>query len=239
MPTTSAEELNTLIAGWERALVIMAHPDDPEMFCGGTIALLTRLGLQVGYVLLTSGDKGSDDRSLSDEALARRREEEQRAAAARLGVAEVVFLRHRDGELDDSFEIRREVVREIRRFRPQLVLTTDPARMYSRGVHHRDHRIAGLLVLDAVFPAARNHRYFPELLAEGWEPHVVKEIWLAGAGDPDLELNTSEVYETRLAAIACHRTQIGDVDKFYERARESLARQEGPPTERFKRLRVG
>jgi len=217
----------------------MAHPDDPEMFCGGTIALLTRRGLQVGYVLLTSGDKGSDDRTVTNQGLVQRREEEQRAAAARLNVAEVVFLHHPDGELEDTPNIRREIVREIRRFRPDLVISTDPARLYGRGVNHRDHRVAGILTLDAVYPGARNHRYFPELLSEGWEPHAVKEVWLAGPHDPDLEFNIDEVYEDRIAAIACHRSQIGDLDKFYRRMKENREKQEGPMTEKFKRLIFG
>jgi LmbE family N-acetylglucosaminyl deacetylase len=233
------EDLNELTAGWEQALVVMAHPDDPEMFCGGTIALLARRGLQVSYVLLTSGDKGSDERSLTNQGLVQRREEEQRAAADCLGVGEIVFLHHPDGELEDKPEIRREIVREIRRFRPQLLLTTDPARIYSRGVHHRDHRVAGTLALDAVFPAARNHRYFPELLSEGWEPHGVKEIWIAGAGEPDLEFDIDAVWDTRVAAVVCHRSQIGDLDKFHQRMRENREKQQGPMIEKFKRLKFG
>jgi len=201
--------------------------------------LLTRRGLQVGYVLLTSGDKGSDDRTVTNQGLVQRREEEQRAAAARLNVAEVVFLHHPDGELEDTPNIRREIVREIRRFRPDLVISTDPARLYGRGVNHRDHRVAGILTLDAVYPGARNHRYFPELLSEGWEPHAVKEVWLAGPHEPDLEFNIDEVYEDRIAAIACHRSQIGDLDKFYRRMKENREKQEGPMTEKFKRLIFG
>ncbi len=225
-----------IVANYQRAMVIVGHPDDPEFFMGGTVARLTQAGLQVEYVILTAGDKGSDDRDLSDQELAAARVLEQRAAAAALGAGQVAFLGYPDGFLAPTYEAQRDTVREIRRFKPDIILTTDPERLYSPwGVSHRDHRMAGLIVLDAVFPAARNHRYFPELLAEGWEPHKVSEIWISRGAEPDLEVDVTAVFEQRLAALLNHRTQIGDPERFRQRMMERRP-PEGPVLETFRRV---
>ena len=225
-----------IVAAYRRAMVMVAHPDDPEFFTGGTVARLAQAGLQVEYVILTAGDKGSDDRELPDQELAATRVLEQRAAAAALGAGPVAFLGYPDGFLMPTYEVQRDAVREIRRFKPDLILTTDPERLYSSwGVSHRDHRMAGLIVLDAVFPAARNHRYFPELLAEGWEPHKVSEIWISRGAEPDLEVDVTAVWEQRLAALVNHRTQIGDPERFRQRMAERRPPEE-PVLETFRRV---
>lgn len=234
MSNPSFEEI---ISQYQRAMVIAAHPDDPEFFCGGTVARLTRQGITVHYLLLTSGDKGSDDRSLSNEELAALRAVEQEKAARHLGVSKVTLLRYPDGFLEYSYEVLRDVVRAIREFKPDIILTTDPDRLYSSwGVSHRDHRTAGLIVLDAVFPAARNHRYFPELLEEGLEPHRVREIWISRGDDADLEVDVTDVFELRLEALLNHRTQIRDPEEFVRRMREYRDSQGGLVFDRFRRL---
>ena len=226
-----------IVAQYERAMVIVAHPDDPEFFTGGTVGRLTGAGIQVEYLIVTAGDKGNDDRSITGPQLATIRVVEQEAAAKCLGVTKVTFLGYPDGFLEPSYEVQRDVVRELRRFRPDIVLTTDPDRLYStRGISHRDHRTAGLIVLDSVFPAARNHMYFPELMEEGWEPHKVREIWISRGSEPDLEVNTTSVYEQRIEALLNHRTQIGDPERFIQRMSRRRETEDGPVYERFHRI---
>lgn len=232
--------MNELVQkNWKRALVIMAHPDDPEFFCGGTVALLVQHGLDVSYLLLTSGDKGSDDPHLSEEALVELRQREQRAAAEKLGVGAIRFLDHCDGELENTAEIRREVVRVIRTWRPHLVITNDPAMVFfapSGYVNHADHRTAGFIAIDSVFPAAGNARFFPELLDEGLAPHKVRQIWLARSNQADVEVDISEVYELRLQALLEHASQIGEPEEFLARMRKGREEAGEPPLETFSRL---
>ncbi|HYN89579.1 MAG TPA: PIG-L deacetylase family protein [Ardenticatenaceae bacterium] len=231
--------MSTELPRFERAMVIVAHPDDPEFFVGGTVAQLAQHGTEVTYLILTDGSKGSDDRELSTRELIRTRREEQRRAAERLGVKHVIFFDYADGELRNAPDIQRDVVREMRRFRPDVVLTNDPQRFYydSGYINHSDHRNTGAVVLDAVFPATRNFRYFPVLLEEGFEPHYVREVWLAGALEPDLEIDTTEVREQRLEAILAHVSQVGDGQRVRERIAEALEK-EGRLVEKFKRIQL-
>lgn len=228
-----------VIAKYQRAMVLVAHPDDPEFFCGGTVARLTQAGINVCYLILTSGDKGSDDRTLSDQDLAAIRVVEQQKAAEHLGVTQVTCLKHPDGFVEPRYEVVRDAVRAIRTQKPDIVITQDPAALYSRGISHSDHRAAGLVTLDAVFPAARNHRYFPELLAEGLEPHVVREVWVCRGQDSDLEVDVSAVWDQRIEALLNHQTQIRDPKAFVERMNNMRASQPGPAMERFRRLVMG
>ncbi len=224
---------------WKQAMVIMAHPDDPEFFCGGTIALLAQQGITVTYLLLTTGNKGSNDPHLSDAALCAMRRREQEAAARKLGVQEIIFLDHNDGELENSAEVRREVVRIIRQVQPELVIANDPAVIFyvpSGYINHADHRVAGYIAIDAVFPAAGNPRFFPELLREGLEPHAVQEIWLARSNQSDLEIDISTVNELRLEALLEHGSQVGEPEEFLARMRKRQEKEAGPPLETFKRL---
>ena len=155
-------------------MVVTPHPDDAEFGVAGTVARWTRDGKQVIYVVCTSGDKGTSDRNLKPEQVAEIREKEQRAAAQTLGVRDVIFLRYPDQGLEDTPQFRGKIVRNIRLYRPKIVVTSDSYRRY---IWHRDHRIAGQVTLDAVFPYARDYLAYPDLLKEGLEPHKVQEMW--------------------------------------------------------------
>jgi LmbE family N-acetylglucosaminyl deacetylase len=207
----------------KRVLVAVAHPDDAEFGCAGAVARWVKEGRAVGYLILTNGDKGSGDRSMTSERLARIRVEEQQSAARTLGVEDVVFLGCPDGELEDTPEVRRGVTAQIRRFRPDLVITQNPVRTFNIYASHRDHRTAGGIVLDCVYPIARDHLYFPELLAQGLEPHRVREVYVMGPEHPDIVLDISDTIEIKLRALACHASQIGDFSQVQARVRERAA----------------
>jgi LmbE family N-acetylglucosaminyl deacetylase len=206
----------------ERALVVTAHPDDSEFGAAGTIAKLVRDGCEVAYLIVTNGNKGSRDRSMTPERLARIREDEQRNAARTLGVERVQFLGHEDGEVEDTRELRREVSRAIRRFRPDLVICQNPNRTYNLGASHRDHRIVGGVTLDCVYPLARDHLAFPELLAE-FEPHKVREVYVMQWESPQLVVDIGDVFDLKLKALACHQSQFADFPAVEARVRERAA----------------
>ncbi|GAB6064759.1 PIG-L deacetylase family protein [Deferrisoma palaeochoriense] len=186
-------------------LVIAAHPDDAEIGAGGTVARWATEGRRVGYLLVTSGEKGTDDPAADPQELARTREAEQRAAARVLGVAEVVFLRYPDQGVEDTPELRKEIVRWLRAFRPEVVLTSDPYRRY---LWHRDHRMVGQVVLDAVFPYARDPLAYPDLLAEGLRPHKVREVWCWASETPNHRVDITGVFDRKVEALRCHRSQL-------------------------------
>jgi LmbE family N-acetylglucosaminyl deacetylase len=186
-------------------LVIAAHPDDAEFGVAGTVAHWTQAGRKVVYVVCTSGDKGTSDRSLVSEQLVKVREAEQQAAARVLGVERVVFLRYLDQSLEDTPEFRKEIVRQIRTYRPEIVATSDPYRRY---IWHRDHRVVGQVVLDAAYPYARDHLAYPDLLDEGLDPHKVKELWFWGADDINHRMDITDTFEQKLAALKCHASQV-------------------------------
>ncbi len=188
-------------------LVIMPHPDDSEFGCAGTVARWTREGKKVVYVIITNGDKGTSDRTLTPEKLAVIRQAEQKDAARVLGVADVVYLGYPDQGLEDSPELRKDVVRQIRTYHPSAVVTLDPYRRY---IWHRDHRIAGQVVLDAVYPFARDHMAYPDLLAEGLEPHKVKEMYITASAEADYISDITDTFELKMQALACHKSQVGE-----------------------------
>lgn len=192
--------------GPRNALVIVAHPDDAEFLCGGTVARWCAEGWTVDYVLTTSGDMGSKDEGMTREKLLGIREKEQRAAAKALGVRECVFLRYPDGYVEDTAELRGRLVREIRRLKPDLVVTWDP---YRRGFNHRDHRLTGQAALDAVYPLARNPLGYPEHLKDGLEIHRCNEVLLAGTDQPDYYVDVSDFLNTKINALRKHKSQIG------------------------------
>jgi LmbE family N-acetylglucosaminyl deacetylase len=186
-------------------LTIVAHPDDAEFGAGGSIAAWTAAGRSVAYVVCTSGDKGTSDRNLSPETLALIRQQEQRDAAAVLGVSEVVFLELEDQHVEETPEFRESIVRLIRTYRPEMVITMDPYRRY---VWHRDHRIVGQVVMDALFPYARDHMAYPALLDEGLEPHKVKEALFFGAEEANHWIDISDTFAKKVEALRCHVSQV-------------------------------
>ncbi len=212
------------IENWDdkkKILVILAHPDDPEFFCGATIRRWTQMGHQVRYCLLTRGDKGSNERSVRSFDLAMKREVEQAAAAKELGVEYVRFLDYEDGCLVPSLETRKRVTRIIREERPDIVVSCDPTNLFPNeaSINHPDHRAAGQIVVDAIFPATGNPLYFPELLLEGLEPHSIKEVWLSSTGQPNVVIDVTSTWDDKIRALKNHASQIGDTAKFEERMR--------------------
>lgn len=186
-------------------LAIIAHPDDAEFGAAGSIAAWTAAGKSVVYAVCTDGDKGTSDRGVRPADLAEVRQQEQRAAAAVLGVTEVVFLGMEDQGLEETPDFRETIVRLIRTYRPEKVISSDPYRRY---VWHRDHRIVGQVVMDALFPYARDHLAYPNLLEEGLEPHKVKEALFFGADEVNHWIDISTTFELKLEALACHATQM-------------------------------
>jgi LmbE family N-acetylglucosaminyl deacetylase len=196
-----------------RAMVIFAHPDDIEYYVGGTVATWATAGCEVAFLLTTSGENGCDDPALTSQQVAATRQAEERAAAEILGARQVVFLDAPDGEVAPTLHLRRQIVAEIRRYRPDIVVIPDPTRFYffEQGyVNHPDHRATGEAALAALAPAVANARYHPELSAEALAPHAVREIWLAIPPQPDWWVDISAVFETKRAAMHCHRSQIRD-----------------------------
>ncbi len=229
---------------FDQVLVVLAHPDDPEFFCGGTIARWAASGRKITYCLLTRGDKGSDDESLSTQELAETREAEQRAAAKVLGVHEVTFLHELDGYVLPTLELRRDIVRVVRQVKPQVVVTCDPTNFFPSNtyINHADHRAAGQVTLDAVYPAARSALYFPELSNdEGLQPHKVREVYVSGAQHPNITVDISEFFNQKVAALSKHQSQIKDINALEERMRERMLDPESPPDdpryiEKFRRI---
>jgi len=210
------------IAG-ERVMFVAAHPDDPDFLAGGTIARLARDGREVMYVIVTNGNKGSSEPGVTAEQLAPMRAEEQRRAAQVLGVTRVEFLGYEDGEVEDTRELRRDVARQIRRWRPDLIITLNPHRTYSNFPGwHRDHRITGRVVLDCVYPLARDRLAFPELLPE-YGPHNVREVYVIQWERPGLVLDVTDTMELKLEAIRCHKSQVSDFKAVEARMRNRAA----------------
>ncbi|UCD79587.1 MAG: PIG-L family deacetylase, partial [Desulfobacterales bacterium] len=178
--------------GSERVMVISPHPDDVDFGCSGTLARWRRMGVDITYVICTSGDKGADFPA-APESIAEMREKEQLAAAEIVGVRKVIFLRLKDGELENNREFRKTLVRVLRQYRPDVVLTMDPANVRFENVYvsHADHRATALAAFDAIYPAARNRNFFPELLEEGLLPHAVKWIYFFGTADPNTWIDIS------------------------------------------------
>lgn len=235
--------------GWnesKKILVILAHPDDPEFFCGATIARWCRQGHEVRYCLLTKGQKGAPDLLRTPEELAVFRVVEQKAAAASLGVRSVEFLDYVDGEVIPDLEMKKKIVRVIRRWKPQILVTCDPLNLFPTDIriNHPDHRAAGQAVVDAAFPAVGNPMFFPELITEeGLQPHSVDEIWLSATAQPNLLMDVTEYFETKLAAIHHHRSQINvPFEQFDAMMRQHLVNNSETGKEvfreQFKRLKL-
>ena len=206
----------------DRVLVVTAHPDDSEFGAGGTVARLVKEGREVTYVIVTNGSKGSSDRAMAPERLVAVRADEQRAAARVLGVARVEFLGYPDCEVEDTRALRLDVSRQIRRWKPDLVICQSPNRTYNLGASHRDHRTVGGVVLDCVYPLARDHLAFPELLPE-YEPHKTREVYVMQWENPQLVADISDLMDLKLKALACHASQFKDFAQVEKRVRERSA----------------
>jgi LmbE family N-acetylglucosaminyl deacetylase len=225
------------------AMIVAAHPDDPEFGVGGTVGKWNREGIRVVYVICTNGDKGSSDPDMTSESLAEIRMQEQLAAARVIGVNDVVFLGYGDGELEDSSVFRGQVVRLIRKYRPDTVVTHDPYRKY---MSHHDHRVTGQVTLDAIFPYARDHLFYPEHREEGLTPFKVKEVLLSGSEDPNYFVDIAESFDLKTRAILCHVSQIGDhsvdreqwVAEHKKRMAAMTGRPDMPYCESFRRLEI-
>jgi len=187
-------------------MVVTPHPDDAEYGVAGTVARWVREGKKVVYVVCTNGNKGTPNSRMNPEKLARIRESEQMAACKILGVKKVIFLRHPDQSLEDTPEFRKELACLIRKHRPDIVVTADPYRRY---IWHRDHRVAGQVTLDAVFPYARDPLSYPDLLREGLKPHKVKEVLLWASEDINYHSDITDTFHLKMAALRCHKSQIG------------------------------
>jgi LmbE family N-acetylglucosaminyl deacetylase len=218
-------------------LVVMAHPDDAEFGCGGTIAKWAAAGKEINYVLCTSGDKGSSDPSVSPYRLAQTRRKEQINAAHALGARDVVFLGYEDGTLQNTIALRRDIVREIRRFRPDAVICQDPTMRFggNRYLNHPDHRAAGDACLDAVYPSARDPHVFPELLVDDLQPHKVREVFMSTAQNADVWIDITDCFERKLDGLRQHVSQVGERwEQMVQRIRErsvQMARLQGLPFE--------
>ena len=195
-----------------RALAVYAHPDDPEISAGGTLARWAEAGAEVWVLITARGEKGTQDPDADLDALAARRIDETAAAAALLGFAGALHLGVRDGELEDDAELRASIVRVIREVQPEVVLCPDPtAVFFGDGYYnHRDHRVTGWATLDAVAPAAGNPHYFPEHIADGLTVHHVRAVYLSGTLEPNTWVDISETLERKIDALFCHASQLPD-----------------------------
>lgn len=222
-------------------MVITAHPDDAEFTVAGTVARWAKEGYAVIYVICTDGSRGSNEPDMPPERMAPIRHAEQLEAARILGVQAVIFLDYEDGTLQPSLELRRDLTRLIRRYKPDIVICSDPTRYFHRDmyVNHPDHRAAGEAALYAIFPSAVTRFIFPELLEEGLEPHKVGEIYLYGSTEPNTWVDITETIELKVAALKAHRSQV-DPDYAEIRIREwngQVGRQYGVPyAEEFRRI---
>lgn len=197
-------------------LGIAAHPDDLDFGTSGSAAKWAAAGAEVYYLLLTDGSKGTEDRQISSADLIKLRRQEQQQAAKILGLKKVFFLDYEDGLLVNNTDVKRDIVRVIRQTKPEVVVTLDPTMVYAAGmgyVNHPDHRAAGQAALDAVFPLARDHLSFPELLAEGLEPHKVKTVLLMNFQTQNYTSDISAVMDKKLEALAAHASQMANIEE--------------------------
>lgn len=221
----------------QKALAIVAHPDDVDFGMAGTIATLTSQGIAVTYCLVTSGDAGGDDMVMAKEERAKIREDEQRAAAACVGVHDLVFLGYPDGMVEPTLALRRDLARVIRTVRPDVVLTQSPERNYDRiYASHPDHLATGEAALRAVYPDARNPHAFPALANdEGLAPHTVGKVWIGGT-NPTMVVDTTSTIDKKIEALKCHKSQVGDGERLDGMLREwggMIAKNAGLPKGRL------
>lgn len=228
-------------------LVVSAHPDDVDFGAAGTVATFVDAGVDVAYCLVTDGEAGGNDRAVSRADMAALRRREQRAAAACVGVSDLTFLGHPDGRLQPTLELRRDISRVVRRFRPQRVIAPSPERMWDRlFASHPDHLAAGEAAVAAVYPDARNPFAHPELLDEGLEPWAVSELWLMATPEPTVAVDVTAAFERKIEALRSHRSQMdpdadvgGMVRPWVERIAADAGLPAGSLAEAFRRVPVG
>ncbi len=224
-----------------QVMVVTPHSDDAEGGVGGTVARWTGEGKDVICVVCTNGDKGTSDPNIKPEELVKIREEEQLAAAKMLGIREVIFLGYPDQGLEDTPEFRKDIVRLIRMYKPETVVTADPYRRY---LWHRDHRITSQVTLDAIFPYARDHLAYPDLLEEGIQPHRVMEVLLWGTENPNYRSDITDTFDIKIAALRCHKSQVGDnlspelAERLRQRAKEMAKGEDYELAEAFHRVEI-
>ncbi len=196
------------------ALVIVAHPDDIEFSCAGTVARWVQGGAKVAYVLCTSGEVGIAELGMTKDKATKIREKEQLSAAEIVGVKDVTFLREPDGMLQPTLELRKKLVREIRRFKPEIVICGDPTIVWAGNtyINHPDHRAAATAALDATFPAAGQPNLFEELDEEGITAHKPRKVYVTGWNGNDLFVNIETTIDTKIAALRAHKSQMKDWD---------------------------
>jgi LmbE family N-acetylglucosaminyl deacetylase len=192
----------------KRILVVMAHPDDCDFGAGGTIALWTKKGIEVSYCIVTNGDQGGEASEFSLEDMAKVRQREQREAGKILGVSQVTYLNYRDGSLVPTLELRKEIVREIRRAKPDRMVVQSPERNWERiFASHPDHLAAGEAAIQAVYPDARNPYAFTDLMESGFEPWRVRELWITGSPHPNHFVDITETFSKKMDALKAHVSQ--------------------------------
>lgn len=220
------------------ALVIAAHPDDGDFGAAGYALQQAARRRDVYFLVCTNGAKGTSDRDMTRERLIPLRREEQREACRRMGAREVFFLDNEDGELVYDRSFLEQLVRWIRTLRPETVLTHDPTDIIMRDsfINHPDHRATGTAALDAVYPTARDHLNFPEHLAEGLEPHKVRELLLWSTNQPNFDLDITAEVERKIEALTAHVSQFGSRDDFISFVREGWRSEDGRYLERFRRI---
>lgn len=191
-------------------MVVAAHPDDIESWCAGTLARSVDAGATVRLLLVTSGERGTNDPAAAPQAIAARREGEARAAAKALGIADVAFLHHRDGDVENTKVLRGQLAEWIRRWRPKILFTHDPDHPLPAYISHRDHRIVGRATLDAVYPLARDPLAFPEQIRAGLTAHAVRHVWLFASAVAHVTVDISATFDIKIAARLAHESQTAD-----------------------------
>jgi len=232
---------------FKRVLAVFAHPDDPEFGAGGSMAKLATDGADVTYVIVTDGSQGGEDPKQKDSELTAIRQREQRAAAKVLGIKKVEFLGYKDGHLSADLKLRRDIVRMIRKHKPELVITHIPGRVLDApmGGSHPDHIAVGEATMAAVYPDSRNPRAFRSLLKEGYQPHVVDEVWIPYWTLGDYYVDISKTIDKKLEALKKHKSQVSkpgnewDVEKWIRKRSRDIGKKGGYRyAESFKRIKV-
>lgn len=232
---------------FERVLAVFAHPDDPEFGAGGSMAKLAQDGAEVTYVIVTDGRQGGEDPKQKDSELVAIRQREQRAAAKVLGIKKIEFLGYKDGHLSPNLSLRRDIVRMIRKYRPELVITHIPGRVLDApmGGSHPDHLAVGEATMAAVYPDSRNPRAFRGLLKEGYAPHIVNEVWIPFWTMGDHFVDISKTLDLKLEALKKHKSQVSkpgmewDVEKWVRKRHRDIGKKGGfRYAESFKRITV-